>query len=540
MTASLFKTKKFYVLLVVLAIAIFGYRSYRQKNLAPEYELATVAEGNLVQTVAATGKIESISDLALRFETAGTIERVFVREGASVAAGATLLSLRAADLDASVAVAEANLNQKLAGATESDIAYYRAAVDSAKAALQEAEIDVNATSTTGGSGSRIVSAAYAAALPIVQASLTKLDDGLTQADNILGIDNVYANETFRTALATNDNSKIFVANGSYLKAKASIATARLAGFNLSVTSPHSSIDLALKEVADALVAVSGVLTDVSQILKITLPSASLPQATLDAKKSIIETTRSAISTQYSGVIAQIDAIATAKSNLAIKQAAYDQAVANLNAKLAVPREVDVAYYRAQLAQALVNRRKASLHAPQSGLITSVPKKIGEYISTTDVAIKMLSPRYEVKVDISESDVAKLSVGQTAKITLDALRENDTISGTIRAIDPAATEIQDVVYYKVTIALADTDIPIKPGMTANVTIMTASRAKAFSLPLRSVRTGSDGHKFVKLLGSGGQVTETEVILGLRGDLGRVEILSGVNASDTVIISSSTKK
>jgi len=571
---SFFKSKKFYVILaIVIVVGYLGVRQYQKSNQPPVYETAKVTRGDLKQTVEATGKIQSASDLSLRFETAGTLETVAVKEGDAVKAGQLLVALRAAELNAAVAQAKANLDQKIAGATDSEREYYRAAADSAAADLNKARSDyANSVATAqaavdtaknnlklaeGGESSQIVSQAYEDAVALSQATLSKLDNALTQADNILGIDNAMANDSFESYLSLLDSTKIIIANNNYTLAKEAKVAARAAAGNLTTASPHSAIDAALNAEETALDKMNRLLLSVSDVLRATPPVGSLTQASLDAQKTTIETTRTTITTQYTSVITQKQSISDAKNSyttyqiayekslkdleaakiaadsaVQMKEAAYNQALANLDNKINPTREVDLAPLRAALAQAVANRDKTILRAPIDGVVTKIAKKKGEYISMTDIAVSMVSPRYEVDVDIPETDVAKLNIGDTVTLTLDAFGDDTKFSGKVTSIDPASTEVQDVVYYKVKVALDETDKEIKPGMTANVTVSTDFRQGVLQIPFRAVR--SNGEKHVRVL-ENGQIREAMVKLGLRGDDGQVEILDGLKEGEEIVLS-----
>ena len=145
---------------------------------------------------------------------------------------------------------------------------------------------------------------------------------------------------------------------------------------------------------------------------------------------------------------------------------------------------------------------------------------------------MVSPYYEVKVDVPETDVSKLSVGDSAEITLDAFGSDTQFSGKIISIDPASTEIQDVVYYRVRIALDQSDKDARPGMTANVTIVTERRSGALFIPFRAVR--SNGSRYVRVL-ENGLVREVPITLGMRADEGKVEVLEGLSEGQRVVVS-----
>lgn len=571
---SFFKSKKFYVILaVVIVVGFIGVRQYQKANQPPVYETTKVTRGDLKQTVEATGKIKSATDLSLRFETAGTMETVAVKEGDAVKAGQLLVALRAAELNAAVNQAQANLNQKIAGATDSERDYYRAAADAALAdwnrtkadtansiSVAEAAVETaknNLQLAEGGENSQIVSSVYEDTVALLQATISKLDDGLTQADNILGIDNTAANDSFEDYLSALNTSKLIDANNYYATAKIARDAARLIIQPLISTSARSTIDAALLKAEDALAEENLLLFSVADVLNATAAMGALTQTSLDTYKTTIDTTRTAISTKYTSVITQKQTIidaknsystytiaynkavsdlantrATANSIVAIKEAAYNQAVANLNSKINPTREVDLAPLRAALAQAVANRDKTILRAPIDGTVTKIAKKKGEYISMSDIAVSMVSPRYEVDVDIPETDVAKLKIGDTVALTLDAFGDDTKFSGKVTSIDPASTEVQDVVYYKVKVALDETDKEIKPGMTANVTVSTASRQNTLQIPFRAVR--SNGEKYVRVL-ENGQIREAPVKFGLRGDDGQVEILEGLKEGEVIVLS-----
>lgn len=584
MKTTFFKTKKFYILLAVVIIG--GGLIYKTITKPPQpiqYDTAAVEKNDLLQTVEAVGKVESVNDLSLRFEMPGTLSVVNVKEGQSVKVGQTLASLRLSELNAAVAQAAANLNQKLAPATSQDKNYYSAAVDQAKAALDQAKVDrdanVNQAQSAyltaknnlklaeGGINSQIVIQSYETAASNLQAAVSKFDDALTQADNILGIDNTFANDTFEKYLSQKDINALSRAQDSYRSAKIELQKAKPILAVLTVGSSQVDIDAGLKTAQQTNQVIGKLLTDVSAVLTATPPVGDFPQAELDAKKSTIEATRSVLTAQYSAFISNGQAITNAKNsyqnfsialdkanndlnqakstgdnNIKIKEAAYSQALSNLQTKVNPPREVDVAAYRASLAQAVASRDKAILRAPIDGVVTNVGKKAGELVSSGDVVINLLSPRYEIKLDLPETDVVKLKGNDAVQFTVDALGSDVKFAGQVIAIDPKSTEIQGVVYYQVSISIVDSKDKekIKPGMTVNVTVSTDSRKKVLHIPLRAVKSNEEGGKYVEVLDSNNNKVETPVTLGLKADGGMVEILSGLNEGQQVVLGTKTVK
>ncbi len=506
-----------YIGIAVVAVAGVGwYVKVKNSSKTPQYETVAVERTDLTQNVDATGKAESLSDLSLRFEVPGIIDKVSVKEGVKVKIGQILANLKLSELNAAVAQAQANLDQKLAGVTQSEKDYYKAVLDQAAADLEN---------------SQIVSSAYEDMVSAMQTSLVKLDDGLVQADNILGIDNISANDEFQSSLSVSDLNKLNLANSQYLVVKNLVVQSRSQVAVLTRGSSETTIESVFSVVTKAYEQMNQLLIIVGDVLNASITGVNLSQTSLSTKKTTIDTTRTSVNTQYTNLISAKQAVVDAKVSLKIKEALYNQALANYQNKINAPREVDVAALRAALDQAVANRNKAIIRAPIEGVVTSINKKAGEFIASSEEMVRMFSPHYEIKVDIPETDIAKLKIGNTTTITLDAFGDDIKFAGQVVNIEPGSTDIQDVVYYKVTITINDTEKEVKPGMTANVKISTDSRTGVLAVPLRAVRTGD--FKYVKVL-KNGQAVDVKVSLGMRADDGRVEILNGLNEGDQVIL------
>jgi len=145
----------------------------------------------------------------------------------------------------------------------------------------------------------------------------------------------------------------------------------------------------------------------------------------------------------------------------------------------------------------------------------------------------------VQVYVSETDVAKLTVGDSANITLDAYGSRDIFPATVTAIDPAETVINGVNSYKVTLHFTQTDPRIISGMTANVNISAGSATDVLAVPSSAIIT--QGYKtYLLVQNANGTFTQREVHTGITGenassttDTGTyTEIQSGLSATDTV--------
>ncbi len=134
---------------------------------------------------------------------------------------------------------------------------------------------------------------------------------------------------------------------------------------------------------------------------------------------------------------------------------------------------------------------------------------------------------------SESDAAKIRLGQPATVTVSAL-PNKELAAHVIAIDVAGTSSSGVVQYTVTLALDRTVAGLKPGMSANATVTTAERDNVLNVPSAAV-TGSGSNASVSVLGKNGKQQTVGVVAGLKGD-SSTEIVSGLTAGQQVVTSS----
>ncbi|MBP9748955.1 efflux RND transporter periplasmic adaptor subunit, partial [Patescibacteria group bacterium] len=270
--------------------------------------------------------------------------------------------------------------------------------------------------------------------------------------------------------------------------------------------------------------------------------------TIHADTAAVNNARIALLTaKHNLTTAQLQAkthVASENANVLVATARRDAAQATLEQTVAVVRQVDRAPWDAAVAQAraaaesaVANLSKTEIRAPTDGIVTDIPVNVGELAAAKAVAISMLSTHYEIEADIPEVDVAKVRIGQVVDITLDSLGMDMHLPGTVLSINPAETVIQDIVYYKMRVVFAKDLEEVKPGMTANVTVDTNAKTGVLAIPLRAVQEkGTD--RIVRILVDS-KPEDHVVTLGLRGDGGLVEILSGLNEGETVIIGQTEK-
>ena len=181
-------------------------------------------------------------------------------------------------------------------------------------------------------------------------------------------------------------------------------------------------------------------------------------------------------------------------------------------------------------------KEVDLLAPFDGLVIKRNANPGE-----TVVLNLNSPILTViqkddlliESNIPESDIAKVAIGQSVNVTLDALTAADVFKASVFEIDPASTEIQGVVYYRIKLKFDNLDPRFKAGMSANLDIATAQKDNVISVPSRAIKTDGD-KKYVDVLQVVDNTTKRAYVqTGLEGDDGMVEITSGLKGGEKVV-------
>ena len=173
--------------------------------------------------------------------------------------------------------------------------------------------------------------------------------------------------------------------------------------------------------------------------------------------------------------------------------AFDNAQANYDAMLAQEKTG-----QARLDKVADNLSKTTITAPMTGVTTYLNAEAGEIAQAqtaytqgrTLMTIADLSV-FEVEVDVDETEIAKLALGQEAGIRVDALRDT-VFEGSVVEIGNSATVVgqgtdEFSTTFRVKVRFADADPAIRPGMSATVDITTATAEDALLIPYASVVT-----------------------------------------------------
>lgn len=544
------KNKRSLIIIGLIVIIIIAY-GLVNKRPSVEYVTATAERGQVRKTVEATGSVASSQAIELNFKTVGQLQNIYIQEGDQVKAGQKLANLDVSALysqvknaQSSLLEAQAGLEKILAGASPEDIQVTQSTVEQRRQAVEAAKNSL--TNLKQQAQTELASLKKTAVLTINN-QLVVAEAALQEVDRVLNY------EDAQDSLSVLNSSALTQAKDSQQSALLALNQFKLSSVDITEQSSDQVILDNLEQLLNLLEKVRLSLSNTFVVLQNTVTSVDLSQSELDSLINSITAQQTNISTANSTVhssrsnwlnkkVYYQEQISQAEDNLESAQAALAVAQAQLNFKTAKPQSYDIKAAQARVAKAQAaltlaqaNLNDAIIYAPVDGTITQINYKIGEQTSLAKPVIEMIgSSPLEIEVDIPESDIAQVKVGQAVEITLDAFGDEQIFDGTITFIDPAATLIQDVVYYKVKVQFNDLDgWEIKPGMTANTTIIIQQKDNVLRVPLRALKN-QDEYPYVEILDktNASKTKKQSVIVGLKGD-DYVEIKDGLIEGEEVV-------
>jgi HlyD family secretion protein len=217
-------------------------------------------------------------------------------------------------------------------------------------------------------------------------------------------------------------------------------------------------------------------------------------------------------------------------------------------------------------------QRARVTAPMSGVIITKGVELGETVTSGVSSFNAGTVLFTladlrtllIKVNLNEVDIAKVSVGQPVRITLDAYPQK-TFTGRVRFVAPAAKLLEKIKVFPIEIALDELGDMYRTGMSANVEILGEKKDKAVSVPLEALQRRDASTVVYRLKDDLAPklVKDAKEGLGGRGKylwlsdhwkdyydvvpvtagiatLERVEILSGLKGTERVALEDPTKK
>jgi HlyD family secretion protein len=163
----------------------------------------------------------------------------------------------------------------------------------------------------------------------------------------------------------------------------------------------------------------------------------------------------------------------------IAQSENDQTVAALH-----QAEAQVQIKNAAVNRAKVDLSRCTIYAPVDGIVIDRKVDVGQTVAASMSAPVLFQiandlTKMQINANVSEADVGSIEEGQSVTFTVDAFPSR-TFPGKVTQVRNSPTTVQNVVTYDAIIEVSNPDLKLKPGMTANVSIVIAQRTGALKI------------------------------------------------------------
>jgi RND family efflux transporter MFP subunit len=481
------------IIIVIAAIIAFRGGNGRQ--------YVTVDRGEIVQEVSVTGKVKALKDVSLSFEKAGRITSASFDIGDKVIAGQVLATIDQSEARADLLKAQAVLQaeqvalQKLKQTAPND--------------YNDARADLIATT---------------------QDAYRKTDDAIR--NNV--------DQFFRNPRSSNTFIEFaFTDGGTVYNFPLNI------DLKIRINNERYALELSLIDWQESLRSIdeadnlNSYVLETESVLKqtinflnnlslaansITSPSFDY-DATINGYKTTIANARISVASALSLFITAKQALNNAPQLVSGGQGQFDDVLT---------QEAKVAQSQAAIKAAEVALLKTELRSPIDGVLSIQDARVGEIAQVNTPLINIISDnQFEIEADVSEINVGKLSVGNQVGLTFDAFA-GETFAGQVLYIEPSETIVEGVVNYKTKVKIPDGITGLKNGLTANLKIKSAEVSNTIRIPQYALEKRGD--VYIARISSDDGVEERIITTGLIGSNGFVEVVSGLNGGEKVLISS----
>lgn len=512
---SFLKRKYILIPLVIVIVIIAGIYLLGPKK--SQQNTFTVSRGEVISEVSVTGKVKPAQILNLAFEKSGRIKSLKVKVGDKVEEGGILVTLDNGDLYAQLAQAQATVKEKEAKLEELKKGTRIEDIRVKEAELQKAKQDL---ANYYDSVINVLNDAYIKADDAIRKQLDALflnDDTASPRLTFVSKDIQAVIDSEWQRFVVGDQLNAWRSEIEILKNNASPA-------DLDGAIPKDRERLAadlsfLNRLLDAVEGTSGMSADTIATYKVNIgtgrteittaaTSVADQEQAISAQKAVVERIQNELNLELAG---------STPEQIAAQEAQVEQAKANVN------------YYYSQIA-------KTILIALFAGTVTKTNFEVGDIVLANSPVVSLIGKgKFQIEADIPESDIAKVKVGEEARVTLDAYGPDLVFEAKVAQIDLSATVLEGIPTYKTTLQFLGDDERILPGLTANVDILSTKKENVLYVPTRNI-IDKNNNKFVKVLRGKDRntVEEIEVTAGLRGSDGRTEIISGLFEGDLVVV------
>ncbi len=182
----------------------------------------------------------------------------------------------------------------------------------------------------------------------------------------------------------------------------------------------------------------------------------------------------------------------ARSDLDTAETNYNTSKAQVGASKA-----QVAQAGAALRTSEINLRYTRIISPVNGTVVSRNVDVGQTVAAsfqtpTLFTIAQDLTKMQIDSNIAEADIGRISVGQQVEFTVDAYPDI-TFKGRVSQVRNAPITVQNVVTYDVVVKVDNSDLKLRPGMTANLSVIISNKEGILRIPNAALRFSMPGSR-----------------------------------------------
>ncbi len=528
------KVKRIAAIVLILVVLIVGSTIVKNRRAAaekPQLQTDTVKRDTIVSSVSGNGVLEPLTTVEVKSNVGGTVIQMTVDEGDYVKAGQLIAKIDPADTVSQLDQAKADNVSSASKVRQSAQAYKlqgdqtQANVESAQQALitakqklaqaeQQARIQPKLTSESIKQAKLSLDTAQSDLRQVKTVTIPQLTSNAQSNYNQAkaSFEEAEKNLQRQKALLTKgfvSRSTVDSAESQYSSAKAAmeIANSKLDTVNVDAAEQQRSAQAKVDSAASALE--SAKINSIQDDLK----RRDLISAQASVKQA--QATLASAKADQLNVMMKSEDMVQAKSSLVRSEATVRNAQTQVGYTTILAPTSGVIVKKYAEAGSMVTAGKASFSGTGSG------------VTIVDIAD---TSRMQVVVDVDETDVGKITIGQQVDVTVDAY-PNELFAGKVTKIAPAAETTQNVTTIPVTVEIEQHDSRLKSQMNATCDFIIAKKDDVLCVSLDAV-TETDNGSEVMVLENGKQVAR-KVEIGLSGDE-YCEVKSGLKEGDVVVI------
>lgn len=549
------------IVVVLVAVGYWGYGKFTATGGVTRYVLAAVQKGTLITSVSGSGQVAALNQVNINPNTSGTLINVNVKNGQAVSLGALLATIDPTDAQRALRSAQTSFdNAKLDLATliappdALTLAQAQDAITSANQSQQQAK---NTLENAYTNGYTTVSSAFID-LPSVMSGLKSMFFSNTidkSSDNITWYVNriSYLDEQYNKVLQYRDDfvSAYNTASVVYNKSLNNYKSTPRNSDTSTIESLISETYQTSTTTAEALRSASNFISFVDYLLQ--QHNSTVPSI-ITSNENTLNTYTSTTNGDISGLFSITQSIINGKASLVSAGNTLNERTLSLQQLQQGPTDLQIAQKKLAVQQSEDNLITAQKNladdyilAPFAGVIAKINVLKGNQVSSGTVIATLVTAKKVANITLNEVDAAKVSVGQKATLTFDAI-PNFTITGEVAEVDTLGAISQGVVTYAVQITYDTGDDRVKPGMSVTANIIIDAKQDVLLVPNATVKLQGSA-RYVQIpsetVPAQGATSRSGVVLAVSPanqmvEVGAsndqfTEITSGLKEGDLVVVS-----